>query len=502
MRKFNKSLVSFLMFMTLASAVSATQCDTKTPIKHLVVIFQENRSFDNYFATYPKAQNKHGEIFFKAKKNTPTVNGLSQALQTLNQNLAQPFRLTPQQAQTDTNNPDHTYTTLQNACDRGLMDKFVQTCGLVCNPQTIVMGYFDGNSVTALWNYAQHFALSDNFHATHIGESTIGALNLISGQVGGAIPENSFVGSRPATVQGTVINDIDPKYDKCSTTPTTIELTGTNIGNLLNAKNITWGWFQGGFANCGATHIGPGGRVVVDYVPHHNPFQYYKSTSNPQHRPPSNIKLVGQTDRANHLYDINDFWAAAEIGIVPAVSFLKAPAYQNGHGGNSSPFLEQEFLVTTINQLQKLPQWKSMAIIIAYDDSGGWYDHEVPIIINQSQLAANDTFAAPGNIGLNPPLGGIQGRPSYGFRLPFLLISNWAKENYVDHSVNDQTSILRFIEDNWNLGRIGNNSFDAYAGSLWNMFDFKKINKRKLILDPETGQVVNRLRAASSSSSK
>lgn len=480
---------SILLLGVLCSAFSHTTCaaktHAKTPIKHLVVIYQENRAFDHYFGTYPHAQNNKGEIPFKPRPGTPTVNGLAGGVVSNNQNLAQPFRLTPYQGANDTNDPDHKYTALQQALNCGLLDQFVQANGATCTPPSIVMGYYDGNTVTAMWNYAQYFSMSDNFHSTNIGQSTVGAINLISGQVHGAIP--TFLPSR--IVDGTIINDLDPLYDDCSVSPT-CELTGINVGDLLNKKHVTWGFFQGGFANCNASHIGAGGVAVKDYIPHHNPFQYYSSTSNPKHLPPSSLCKVGQTDQANHIYDLKYFWAAAEIGNIPAVSYLRASAYQDGHPGHSTPILEQEFLVKTINRLQKLPQWKDMAIIIAFDDSGGWYDHEMSPIVNQSQIP-EDALVAPGSAGSNPPFGGYQGRPGYGLRLPFILISPWAKENYVDNTLIDQTSILRFIEDNWNLGRIGNYSFDELAGPITNMFDFKECNERTLLLNPKTGQIVH-----------
>lgn len=483
-----KKLLSLSLFIGALSSTGFAETETKTPIKHLVVIFQENRPFDHYFGTYPTAQNNPGETPFVAKKNTPSVNGLTRPLLSINQNLVQPFRLSPMDAVTNTSNPAHDYTLLQQALDMGLLDKFVQTTGKNAKPPSTVMGYFDGNTVTALWNYAQFFAMSDNFHSTNIGPSTIGAVNLVSGQVHGAIPTELTRKDLPVVIEGTIINDVDPKFDRCSEN-ITAELTGINVGNLLNEKDVTWGWFQGGFANCDAAHIGPRGTPVVDYIPHHNPFQYYKSTSNPEHLPPSSIDMIGKTDQANHLYGLADFWAAAKTGNIPSVSFLKARAFQNGHGGNSTPLLEQTFLVNTINRLQRLPQWKNMAIIIAYDDSGGWYDHEMPPIVNQSQISA-DAFTGTGSCGTNSPLGGYQGRPAYGMRLPFILISPFAKENYVDHLLIDQTSILRFIEDNWSLGRIGDFSFDEFAGSFSNMFNFEKRNNRKLFLDPLTGAVV------------
>ena len=477
-----KHFLFSLLTLLFTQRAIAKQVHTATPIKHLVIIFQENRPFDHYFGTYPIAQNNPGETPFKAKKNTPVINGFTEALLTQNQNFVQPFRLSPWQV--NTCNPDHHYTTLQQSCDKGAMDLFVQTSGSVCSSPTIVMGYFDGNTVTALWNYAQFFAMSDNFHSTVIGPSTIGALNLISGQTHGA-PGPDIV---PDVINGTIINDIDPKYDMCSGS-NRAELTGRNIGNLLNAKAITWGWFQGGFANCSATHLGPNGPVL-DYQQHHNPFQYYASTSNPQHLPPSSIAMIGKSDQANHLYDLSDFWAAAENGNLPSICFLKAPQYQNGHAGNSSPLLEQTFLAATINKLQTLPEWKEMAIIIAYDDSGGWYDHEMPPLVNDSQLALYDALTGPGQAGANPPLGGYQGRPGYGFRLPFIVISPWAKNKFVDHSLIEQTSIIHFIEDNWGLDRIGDFSFDGFSGSLLSLFDFKKRQTRYLMLDPNTGSIL------------
>src|SRR5579884_79884 len=127
----------------------ATTLSTTTPIKHLVVIFQENVSFDHYFGTYPYAANPPGEPVFKAKTDTPSVNGLTQDLLTNNPNLANPSRLDRSQALTCDQN--HDYTPEQQAFDHGLMDKFVQfTSGSSCPDKNIVMDYYDGNTVTAL----------------------------------------------------------------------------------------------------------------------------------------------------------------------------------------------------------------------------------------------------------------------------------------------------------------------------------------------------------------
>lgn len=525
-----------------APGAQKPEAGTAMPIQHLVVIYQENASFDRYFASYPAALNPPGEPPFHARPDTPAINGLTEPLRTRNPNLAQPFRFKRTQAFTCDMN--HDYTSEQKSYHAGLLDQFVeategnpsdarQTCPRDEQGRYIaVMGHFDGNTVTALWHYAQHFAISDNHFAAMFGESTRGALNLVAGDVFGAVcgppgyikaargfviegetppcgdPVDSTAIPAPTNgVIGTLVDDGDPYWDICSTREAypfpVVAMSGRNVGDLLNDAGVTWGWFQDGFA------LGPNGEcyptshvleafdratgldpatdtnVLQDYVPHHNPFQYYPSTANPRHLAPSSLEMVGRQDQANHQYDLSWFWRAAESGHLPAVSFLKARQSQDGHPGTSNPLDEQVFLVETLNRLQRLPEWEQMAVIIAWDDSDGWYDHVMPPLINHS---ATELDHGCGTITQGPP-----GRCGYGPRLPLLLISPWARENYVSHAISDQTSILRFIEDTWLGGRrVSPISFDNFAGSLADMFDFTRPKPRRLILDPETGLVMSR----------
>jgi phospholipase C len=186
-----------------------------------------------------------------------------------------------------------------------------------------------------------------------------------------------------------------------------------------------------------------------------------------------------------------DFWSAAQAGNVPAVSFLKASKPQTGHPSDSTPLAEQQFLVETINALQQLPEWQSMAILIAYDDSDGWYDHVMPPIVNQSNDPGQDSLLGPTGMCGTAAAGAYQDRCGYGTRLPFLVISPYAKENYVSHKTMDTTSILLFIEDNWGLGKLGDQSFDALAGSIEDNFDFVSAPRTTpLLLDEWSGQPV------------
>jgi phospholipase C len=547
---------------------------TATPIKHLVVIFDENVSFDHYFGTYPYAANLPGEQPFHAKRGTPTVNGLYNQLTpqgtptgpllTNNPNESNPLRLSPQQPMTC--DQDHAYTAEQLAADHGAEDAYAQNtgrgetlaqclAGLTYNgvPEPIppgadtnfaVMDYYDGNTVTALWNYAQHYAMSDNYYGTTYGPSTPGALNVSAAQTYGTtcgptfaainaspcpappgfdatnvVASNITAGPPVPAGPGTTYSDADPTYDICSYLPSadggdgdtpadTMTLGGNNIGAELTSAKVTWGWFEGGFDNgyvpghgtppttaqiCAEQHTNVGGSAVTDYIPHHEPFQYFASTANPMHLPPTSMAAIGHSDQANHQYDIADFWAAADADGLPAVSYLKAPGYQDGHAGYSDPIDEQTWLVSTINHLESLPTWNSTAIVVTWDDSDGWYDSILGPILTQSQTSL-DALTGTGQCGAQARMVPVnsagqpeQGKCGLGPRLPFLVISPFAKSNSVADNLIDQSSVVKFIEYNWHLPALGNGAADTAAGSILPMFDFHSSNP-PLFLDPSTGE--------------
>ncbi len=619
-----------------AAAVSSASAGggggTATPIKHLVVIFQENVSFDHYFGTYPFASNTDGQPFL-APAGTPAVDGLRPAtdpsipaalrhssdLTVSNPNISLPSRLDssatglPGSAGGQlTCDQDHNYSDEQQAFDGGLMDQFVQSVGnggglspfgTPCQ-KSIVMDYYDGNTVTGLWNYAQRFAMSDNSYSPTFGPSSPGAINLASGDTGNVDTAHEANGPSIATSAKpnadltpdglggySLTSDAQPYWDDCSTRDA-VALKGTNIGDELNGAGLSWGWFQGGFrpttsftvaaaatghagqstatfipneftgsfagkvvpphasnqALCDAVHpvgvaVGGSGQYGYkdDYIAHHEPFQYYASTANPHHLTiptdgSGNDTLAGlqeigtdtqhylagvpQFDTPNHNYDLTDFdqlvtaIAAGELpaSALPAVSFLKAPGYQDGHAAYSDPADEQRFVVSEIDALMKSPAWSSTAVVVAYDDSDGWYDHVYSGITNPS-LSPADNLTNPtlGTISAaNPtsqqcgpkpqttaPLAGEQGRCGFGPRQPFLVVSPCAKSDAVDHNLSDLASVPNFIEYNWKLPAIPGSFDQALAGTdaaehvpfdLAGLFDFR-CKTDAVRLDPATGQV-------------
>jgi phospholipase C len=622
---------------------------TATPIKHLVVIFQENVSFDHYFGTYPDADGGDGQPF-AARPGTPAVDGLTPATDTSipaplrhmtdltasNPNSALPKRLDssatglPGSAGGQlTCDQDHNYSDEQQSFDGGAMDQFVQSVGTgsgnspfhtPCTAAT-VMDYYDGNTVTGLWNYAQHFSMSDNSFGTTFGPSAPGAINLVSGDTGGvdtahestdppASSQITFAGAGApnadltADGQGgfSLTSDAQPYWDDCSTRDA-VALSGTNIGDELNKAGLSWGWFQGGFrptttfaaassatghsnqptstfipdefsgaftgknvptgasnqALCDAVHpvgVAFGATTAQtpplnfgfkdDYIAHHEPFQYYATTANPHHLTIStdgsgNDVLHGQDslsdvgidtqsftgdygdgpqfDTPNHNYDTSDFdqlVAAINAGKLPAsdlpaVTFLKAPGYQDGHAAYSDPADEQAFVVGEVNALMKSPDWSSTAVLVNYDDSDGWYDHVYSGVTNPSHsVADNLTGTTLGKItAANPasgkcgaagsaPLGGENGRCGFGPRLPMIAISPCAAPDAVDHDLSDQASVVNFIEYNWHLPTIPGSYDQALASTdkaegvpfdLAGLFDFSHCDQSALPLDPTTGQI-------------
>ena len=320
----------------------------------------------------------------------------------------------------------------------------------------IVMAYYDGNTVTALWNYAQHFAMSDSALRHHVRP----VHDRRDQPRQRATPTAS---APPARVEnGTMIANSQP-----ASTTAARRRRGhderQNIGDLMNAAGVTWGWFAGGFrptvgAN-GATRSAPArtrtppAATSRDYLPHHMPFQYYASTANPHHLPPTSVAKIGTTDQANHQYDLTDFDAALAAGNLPQVSFLKAVGVRGRAPGLLGPA-------------------RRAALHRAHDQraagarrSGTRRPSSSP---TTTPTAGTTTSMPTDPAGLRHaerrarrrrhvrPAAGrpatTAGRCGPGPRLPLLVVSPYARRTSSTTRMTEQASITRFIEDNWGLG--------------------------------------------------
>lgn len=594
----------------------------RTPIEHVIVFFCENNSFDRFFGTYPFSEG------FKAKKDTPKADNLLSidpftggTYLTTNRNVdftgnrVNPVELLRNQIYEI--GADHSYRTMINNINIGLNDRYIlnnpfaqppfdnvtyETHGVNSpgsvthtfnanfgNTTGLVLNYYDGNTMRAYWNYAQHYAISDKHFATSYGPSFTGAMNLTSGNTD-SIFANFPDEFNPLTFFGTlsssgpllasylntnfdntfplfpladitwrtyffdqILNSPDAVAFYASlgfTTPDEIKAsitrafdiisTSKSIGDLAKSKNLSYGWFWGGFdltvnpnpapKQLYAYPFGtppPGSEqplqsytqstlpiivdrtpdaigTVIGYVQDMDNFlepQLYPAFRNLDHIRPVSVAEIGNDGPANHLYDYNDFLVALENGNLPNISFIKFRQFQDGHPFYSNPAAQQEAAVRIINALMGSNYWKKTAIFIEQDESDGGYDHVVPPLIRSSNVLTLDTLdrgtilADPADgltvRGANAGVPQIPLRPGYGPRLPFIAVSPWTKVNFIDHTVTDITSILRFIEDNWDLGIIGNGSYDEWAGSLDNLFDFKKKKLNpKVFLDPITGEII------------
>jgi phospholipase C len=355
----------------------------RSAIKHLVVVIMQNNSFDHLFGTYPGA------------------NGLDPTAASYKQVDAAGITVQPQLL-TDLSPSDlnHTASSYQAAYDSGKMDKYAWQNG------DTSMYYFDSTSigtatdgqkfgVGTLWSYAQQYALSDNFFASAMASEPSNMLYMVS-----ADPGTDPYGY--------------PQLDACTAglyqqnqangATITPPLTTQNVGDQLSASNVSWGFYQEYFVN-------EQNGTCTHYVPQENPFQYFQTTANSANV--INFSMLG-------------FNTMLSSDTLPSVMFVQPDPANSMHPGAGTIANGIEWLDKIVQTVKNSPEWSSTAIVVLWDESGGWYDHVPP-----PQLS--------GTIGL-------------GARVPVIVISPYAKANYVSHQQMDFVSLLRFIQWNWALG--------------------------------------------------
>lgn len=377
----------------------------RSSIKHLMIVVMQNASFDHLFGTYPA-----------------TTRGLDSSLPSYHQIDQAGNTVTPQ-LMTDLAPADlrHTGTSYQIAFDSGKMDKYAFENG------DESMGYYDNTSVgtandgqqfgvNTLWNYAQQYALADNFYASAMASEPSNMLYLTSAGVG--------TGSDPYGY---------PQLDACSAAlyqqnqsngaTMTPPLTFQNVGDQLSTAKITWTWFHEYFSN-------EQNGTCTHYVPQENPFQYFQTTANS-----ANVQN----------FTLAAFESQLSAGTMPSVMWVNASPGHSMHPGQGNIANGIEWVDDFIQAVKGSSAWTNTAIVVIWDESGGWYDHVAP-----PQLS--------GTIGL-------------GARVPVLVISPLAKTNYISNQQMDFVSILRFIQWNWALGPFSDSGQAAREAQSGNICD-------------------------------
>lgn len=448
---------------------------TKSPVKHTIILYQENISFDHYFGTYGNGSN-----------GIPA--GSSQTYSNGSQTWG-PF--TPTKLNGTTQNKtcdvDHGYTDMIKMANQGAMNLYLELGNdkILNNPsnntaascpkfetvpapgagvQALANAYYSGSAgdptapLQNYWQLASRYTLADNFFSAMYGPSTPGAEWLVA-------------------ATSNTVHDPNPIGDTCNDYPASISPQSIpNLGQEASAAGISWGWFQGGFGTCV-----PGTPVVTNgYSAHHDPFQYFTSTADLAHQYAFDPKL--DYSQANkHQRDLSVFYDAlsgspvagtSTIPQLPDVSWVKAPAIDDGHPSYSGPQQDDAFVGDLVNRLKASRYWKDTALFVAFDETGGWWDHVGP-----KDLGGHFATLVNGQPNLSgcqyPGAGDPCGEGGLGPRLPVLVISKFAKRGYVDHTLMDTSSLAKWVE--WNhrlpaLGVWGNR--DRTAGSLTNAFRF------------------------------
>ena len=404
-------------------------------INHVVVIYLENRSFDNLYGEFPGADGITGlapEKYRQVDSTGAPYSVLPQAPDAqLPSNLSNaPFAIEqfiPSNA--PTRDLVHRFYQEQIQIDGGRMDRFVT----VSDAKGLTMGHYHTASLP-LAEEARNYALADHFFHGAFGGSFLNHIYLVS-STAPVFPNAPDVMRAKVDASGNVVLDgtVSPDGYVVNTawTVNTPHLsvipreqlipnqTMPTIGDRLSDKGVSWAWYAGGWDDAVAGHPAP----VFQF--HHQPFAYFAKYAD------------GTPGRAQHLKDEKEFFAAARAGTLPAVSFVKPLGDANEHPGYTDLMSGERHTLELINSIRNGPNWKDAVIIVTYDENGGFWDHVAP--------PKRDRWGP-------------------GSRIPAIIISPFARRGFIDHTMYDTNSILAFIEHRFGLRPLG--ARDAAANDL------------------------------------
>jgi phospholipase C len=419
----------FIFFILVSVSLYAS--DVRSKIDHIIVVYLENRSFDNLFRGFEGADTSDRPFkpyALQSDTNGTVYRSLPMGEKAIRLGLPKeienkPFLLDTYISQNDII-PDMVHRFFQNQLqiNGGTNDRFVA----YSNEQALTMGYHNIQD-SALWSYAHEYTLCDRFFIAAFGGSFLNHQWLIAAQapyVGleskishyelsekGEILKDGIL-----TPDGYAVNTIqpyNPPYKAKYNDPALRlkPLTYETIGDRLTDKNVSWSWYSGGYDEAVA-----GDGDDVNYQYHHNPFLYFAN-------------YAPGTEGRKHLKDEKHFFDELDNNTLPHVVFFKPSAAENQHPGYASVKAADDKLRKIVQTVREHPKiWGNAVIIITYDDNGGLWDHVAPPVVD---------------------------RWGPGTRIPAIIISPFAKKGFVDHTDYDTTSILRLIEWRYNLMPLG-----------------------------------------------
>lgn len=404
-------------------------------IEHVIVIYQENHSFDNLYGLFPGADGlanaglapRQTALDGTAYATLPpvvdtTARPAARDLRFPAALANQPFDIGPfVPLEAKTGDLIHSYYRQQYQINGGLMDRFARWS----DAQALALGYYDTNALP-LVRWAREYTLADRFFHAAFGGSYLNHIWLVSAAtprwpnapadtVSIPFPDwPEYLQDKNVRPDRYAVNTTQPFFPPYRETPDDHRLppqTMAHIGNRLDAAGVSWAWYAGGWNDA------MNGRPDPLFQFHHQPFSYFADVGG------------DPAARALHLKDETDFVAALQNGTLPNVSWVKPIGQDNEHPGYTDVISGEWHVDGLLQQIKASPYWPRTLVIITYDEHGGYWDHVPPPVADQ----------------WGP-----------GLRVPTLIISPHARQGFVDHTVYDTTAILRFLELRWGLQQIGN----------------------------------------------
>ncbi len=375
------------VFLAFRSATAqGTPTGPNTPIEHFIVVMQENHTFDNYFGTYPGADGLSQDICVPEDPFDPE-----------NGTCVRPFHIGDRALE----DLDHTRDTHELQYNEGRMDGFIYALNLKNQDGPLAMAYYDDRELPYYWNLADEYVLFDRFFSSAHAGSVWNHMYWVAGVPGNdhdRIPPGGF-------------GDIPTIFDR------------------LEERQISWKFY------------------IHDY----DPAVTFRSLDPDTPLPPQVVwspllsydRFLDDPALFSRIADLSEYFEDLKNGTLPAVAYI-VPVGASEHPPGSIT-VGQRFVRNLIQALMQSEAWYSSALLVTYDDWGGWYDHVPPPQVDDY---------------------------GFGFRVPAFMVSPYARRGFIDSTELDFTSVLKFIEENWNIEPLA--ARDAQANNFLTAFDFSQ----------------------------